>query len=220
MTDPATATTSVEFTEEMKGYVTFGETDFKAGFRQGKHHDTFLMFHLTIHISDVDRFVADANHPGSASGWIECEDLGGRRAVERGWFNLFVDADDPRMSHMLYQLQFTDGLGDPRTLSGFKEVKDDPGFDVWEDTSTLFTSLLPGHVAPGEQAAGDVTAAGILRIKPLDFAKQMTTFRTAGPNRSARTQGLMAFNKLFLGKLWDLYASKVSDASDDDEQPA
>ena len=64
------------------------------------------------------------------------------------------------------------------TLYGFKTVRDDPGLDVWRDTSTLYITLLRGHVPPGED--GEVIGAGVLRILPADFAKQLITFRAAG----------------------------------------
>lgn len=85
--------TSLEFTEEMKGYVSFGELDAERGFREGKASATFLMFHRTIEIDDVERFVADPAHPASATGWVKCEELGGQRPVQRGLFNLFVRSD-------------------------------------------------------------------------------------------------------------------------------
>jgi cholesterol oxidase len=217
MTEPG-ATTSLEFTEEMKGFITFGEKDFRAAHDRGKDDETSFMFHLTIGIDDVDRFVEEPSHPGTASGWVECEDLGGQRPVERGWFNLFVDADDPRISKMLYRLHFTDGLGDPRTLVGYKEVRDDPGLDVWEDTSTLYTTIVGGHLPEDEEPAADITATGILRIHVMDFAQQMTTFRTSGPDAASRRKALRTFNKLFLGRLWDLYSPLVKDP--DDAEPA
>ena len=53
-------------------------------------------------------------------------------------------------------------------------------------------------------AIAGVAGAGVLRIKPLDFAKQMTTFRTTGPGGPA---AVSAFGRLFLGQLWDTYAA-------------
>ncbi len=51
---------SLEFTEEMKGHITLGETDYQRGARQGKDDGTFFMFHLTIETEDVERFIAGA----------------------------------------------------------------------------------------------------------------------------------------------------------------
>jgi transposase len=45
-----------QFTEDMKGYVTFGQTSYQDGFDQGKRDGNFLMFHLTLKTDDLDRF--------------------------------------------------------------------------------------------------------------------------------------------------------------------
>ncbi|HEX2043799.1 MAG TPA: GMC oxidoreductase [Acidimicrobiales bacterium] len=198
--------TSLEFTEEMKGYVTFGELDFEQGFRQGKRDGTFCMFHLTISTDDVDRFVADPTHEGTARGWVECEALGGRLPVQKGVFNLFVDTEDPDTTKMLYRLFIADSVGNPLTLTGFKDVHDDPGFDAWSDTSTLYTRILRGHVPPEGDATAEVAASGIINIYLQDFARQLTTFRTQGPSKAAELKALNDFGRLFVGKLWDLYA--------------
>jgi cholesterol oxidase len=202
----------LEFTEEMKGWVAFGETDFRRGAEQGERDGTFLMFHLTITAPDVDRFVRDPMHEGTAVGWVECEALGGRLAVEKGVFNLFVEGDDPTRTRMLYRLFFADGEGRPLTLTGFKDVKDDPGFDVWKDTSTLYTRVLRGHVEPDGDEAAEVVASGIITIYLVDFAKQLTTFRVHGGQPGERVAALGAFGGLFLGKLWDLYKDRAEAA--------
>ncbi|HVL27214.1 MAG TPA: hypothetical protein VM390_03630 [Acidimicrobiales bacterium] len=205
---------TVEFTEEMKGYVTLGETDFQKGFDQGKQHGTFLMFHLTIVADDVDAFVDDPRREAAARGWVRCDALGGKLAVEEGIFNLFVDTDDPALKHMLYRLYFADGSGHPLTLSGFKLVKDGRGFDLWPDTSTLFTRVLAGHVDADGEPSAEVTAAGILRIRPLDFARQLTTFRSRGGSLRDRARALVKFGRLFLGDLWRIYGGRARGSAD------
>jgi len=205
--------TSVEFTEEMKGFVTLGGTDYEAGEKQGKAHGTSCMFHLTITADDVERFVADPAHPGSTQGWIECEVLGGRLTVEHGLFNLFVATDHPDLTHMLYRLWFADSVGNLLTLSGHKNVKDDPGFDLWSDTSTLYTRILAGHVDAEGDAAAEIVAMGVLHIHLMDFARQLTTFRAHGPSLEARAKGLGKFGRLFLGDLWDIYGPTARKAA-------
>lgn len=207
----APAVTSIEFTEEMKGYVTFGEPDYDRGYEEGKRQRTFLMFHLTIEVSDVDRFVADPAHAASAEGWVECEELGGRLPVEEGLFNLFIEGD-PSRTNMRYRLFFRDRAGNPLTLSGFKDIEDDPGFDLWSDTTTLYTRVLRGHVPEEADAEAESVASGIIQIYLLDFAKQLTTFRAYGPTASEQARALGAFGRLFLGKLWDLYAGQAERA--------
>jgi cholesterol oxidase len=193
----------------MKGFLTIGEQDFQAGFRRGKADGTFFMFHLTIETDDVDRFIADPDHEADARGWVSCEALGGKLPVERGIFNLFVDTDDPKLIKMLYRLHFADGSGNPLTMSGFKLVKDDPGYDLWSDTSTLYTRLLQGHVDADGEADAEVVASGIITIYLTDFARQLTTFRTSGGSLAQRARAMDQFGRLFLGKLWRIYGVQV-----------
>ncbi|MEA2264700.1 MAG: cholesterol oxidase [Solirubrobacteraceae bacterium] len=193
---------SLSFTEEMKGYVTFGESDFDRGYRTGKKAGTAFMFHLTITADDVEGFIADPKHTGRAEGWIESDAFGGRMPVTRGVFNLFVDQDSPAHKRMFYRLEFADGEQHPLTMTGYKEVLHDRPLDEWSDTTTLFTRVLSGHVAEGSDAGAEVVAGGILHIHPLDFARQMTTFRVVPADR---VDALGRFGLLFAGDLWSVY---------------
>jgi cholesterol oxidase len=194
---------AVAFTEEMKGFIDFEATDYQAAHDAGELAGRKLMFHLTITAEDVDRFVASPNHQGAVEGWVGCDALGGKRPVVGGQFNLFVDQpDDPRHKRMYYRLFFEDAAGHPLTLVGFKEVRDDPGNDVWSDTSTLYTRVLTGHVSAEEEPGATVLATGILHILPRDFAKQLTTFRV---HPGHRLDALARFGKLFAGELWEAY---------------
>jgi hypothetical protein len=195
---------SVRFTEEMLGHVTFGETDPGRGAAPGRPGAGALMFHLTIEVEDMARFEQDPMREGVARGYVDCDELGGRMPVERGIFNLFVDSE-PGVKHMLYRLWFRDGVGHPLTLSGFKLVKDDAGFDVWKDTTTLFTTVLRGHVDVGGDPAAEVVASGVLRIRIRDFARQLTTFRAGGTGIGSRLAALARFGWIFLGHLAEAY---------------
>ncbi|MGH9949223.1 MAG: patatin-like phospholipase family protein [Pyrinomonadaceae bacterium] len=213
------AQTKVWFTEEMKGFIDVGETDYELGFSSGRQKGTSIMFHLTITVDGVNRFVTRPEHDTTAlDGYIECEHMGGRLPVEKGWFNLFVDEKDSSQKTMLYRLFFKDVSGQPFTLSGFKEVKDDPGFDIWADTTTLYTTILRGHISSVEErSARDETqkfndlhyASGKIHIYFFDFLKQLTTFRSEGPTLSDRTSAMSRFGRLFMGKLWDVYAKDI-----------
>jgi cholesterol oxidase len=129
--------------------------------------------------------------------------------VEHGVFNLFVDSVDPSRKAMYYRLFFSDGAGNPLTLLGFKDIKNDPGADVWTDTTTLFTRILQGHVGPNDDSGAKSVAGGILHILVPDFLKQLTTFHIEGPTLVDRAAVLGRFGRLFLGKLWDVYARHV-----------
>ena len=197
-------TSTVRFTEEMLGHITFGEADFARGARPETEGSAALRFHLTIEVEDMDRFARDPLRPASAVGYVHCDALGGRLPVEQGWFNLFVDVA-PGVKHMLYRLWFRDGVGHPLTLTGFKLVADDAGFDVWKDTTTLFTRVLQGHVPEGEDDTAQELAAGVLRIRMRDFARQLTTFRATGPGLGAQLGALVKFGAIFVQQLAEAY---------------
>jgi hypothetical protein len=197
---------TVRFTEEMKGHISFGEEDPKRGAREGRENHTRLKVHLTIKVDDLDRLVADAGRDAEAMGWVECDALGGRLLVERGIFNLLIEEEDREIKHMLYRLFFRDGVGHLVTLAGFKTMTNRRGLHVWRDTTTLYTRLLRGHVEAGEDPGAEVVASGILRIHPLGFLRQLVTFRVGGRRSPpARAAAIVRFDALFLGHLWEVY---------------
>ncbi len=193
----------LSFTEEMRGRLSLGETDPETGASSGYE----AAVHLTITVHDIDAFVTERAHRATVDGWVESEALGGRLEVHQGWFNLFVAGPEAGSRRMVYRLPVVDGDGNRRTLVGYKEVRDDPGIDVWRDTTTLYTRLLDGH--DGEQPAdpdddedSPVAGAGVLRIGRADLMRQLTTFRTSGPQGTA---SLYRFGRFFFGQLWDVY---------------
>ena len=198
----------VRFTEEMKGYLGFGVEDPAEGLAAGKVDGTSFMFHLTIETDDIDRFYDEPDHAGTASGWIRCDQLGGTLPVSDGVFNLFVETGRRGQREMRYRLFFTDGVGNPLTFIGVKRVEDDRGFDVWRDTSTLYSSVVQGHTNTPHPQEAKVVAAGVLRILKRDFARQLTTFRTSGPDWRARQRAFGMFLGLFGISLFDVYIAE------------
>lgn len=201
--------TALRFTQEMKGAVSFGVADPDRGYREGRAREMSLTLHLTIDIQGVNRFITDPRHESPARGYIDCEALGGHLAVEEGTFNLLTDEGDPTQKQMLYRLPFHDGAGHALTLSGFKRVRDDPGADAWSDTTTLYTRVLQGHVAPTDERTAQVVAAGIVKLGPLDFLRQLSTFRATAPTVRERASALASFGQAFCGNLWDVYARRL-----------
>ena len=188
------------FTEEMKGHVTLGVTDPVAG--EDADGRVAFAFHLTMEMADVDRFLDDPDLEATATGRVECEALGGVLPVLGGTFNLFVEQGDGS-DRMLYRLMFENGRGEPLTMSGYKVIRDDPGFDVWRDTTTLHVRLLAGHVRTAEEAAAEVVGAGVLHISPFAFGQLLRSMQTGGPH-GLRTR--TRFMERFLATLWDVYA--------------
>ncbi|MDP9794649.1 cholesterol oxidase [Catenuloplanes nepalensis] len=162
--------TRLSFTEEMTGFCTV---------------------RLTIEVDDVFRFVADPDHEARATGTID-HPLLGRHAITGGTFRLFPD-EGGVTRHMRYRLPFG-----TLCLIGHKDVRDDPGLDLWPDTTTLHARIvgLPD---------GEPIDEGEISIGRAAFLEQLTTVRVTGPRRAA---ALAAFGRLFAGTLWDVYAGQ------------
>jgi predicted patatin/cPLA2 family phospholipase len=207
------AWTKLQFSETMRGFVHWKASDYEDGFRSGREAGMELSCRLTIKIDRVNKFVVNPEHDAAVEGTVYCEELGGELPIESGRFNLFVDEGDPARKTMQYRLQFRDGSRNPFTLSGHKDIHDDPGFDLWSDTTTLYTRILAGHIAPEAEKDAPLAAAGIIRISMMDFMKQLTTFRVEGPSLADRTAALGRFGRLFLGSLWDVYARELLSTS-------
>lgn len=203
-------TYALRFTEKMVGAFSFAEKDYDEGYRRGQRvggDGGRLMFRLTIGTDDVDAFVSDPRLAAVATGYVASDPLGGRLAVESGLFNLFVD-DGPTVRHMLYRLYFSDPTGRPLTLAGFKDVKPGPLMKLWPETSTLYVRVLAGHVPVedgGQSVSDGLVGSGVLRIRPLDFVWQLSTFRANGPTWGGRIKALESFGSLFLSELWQVF---------------
>src|SRR5205814_8680830 len=120
--------------------------------------------------------------------------------VARGTLRLLPDGADAPHRRILHGIEFEDGDGRALTLSAAADVHDEPGFDAWSDTPTLFTTISAGE---------EVLAAGILRLSMIDFLEQLTTLRTEGPSLADRASAVARFGLMYLGKLWDVYARRV-----------
>jgi predicted acylesterase/phospholipase RssA len=212
----ATPVTSLQFTEEMKGFVKDGQTanthdEYQAAATQGRNANGALMFHLDVSVADVDAFVTSPAHEARADGYIESPRFGGRRPVSNGTVNLFVNAADPSKKNMFYRLFFIGADGRDYTLAGFKDVQGPSLTSLWNETTTLYVQIVDGHVAAGQPAP--VLASGVLVIRPEDFfLKQLFSFRTQGPSVGARLNAMNRFGVMFLGKIWDVYGAQAGPA--------
>ena len=207
MTSPShpTGPISLRFTEIMRGYASLGQQSCAEGYEHGKSAAASLQFHLTISMDDLDRFITEAGHAARAIGYITSPIFGGRCPVLKGLFNLFAESGDSDRKTMLYCLHFNDAQGRQRTLRGIKNLRDDPGPDIWSDTTTLHTTILDGHVEPDQHATATIVATGILHISVSDFLHQLTTFRADAPNFKQRVEAVERFGIFFMGGLWKLY---------------
>ena len=153
-----------------------------------------LTINCHIAIDDIDRFVDDADHTGAIAGSVEYVAFGGELPVRDGVFNLFKREDGQRV--MEYRLPF-EFDGRLYLLAGRKHVRDEPGFDVWKDTTTLYT-----RVHEGSDESGSVAAAGVLTIGVEALARMTASMR---PTEGGSIDSLVKFGRLFMGELWETY---------------
>jgi hypothetical protein len=95
------------------------------------------------------------------------------------------------------------------TLSGIKDLYDDPGMDFMGDTTRVFARIYRGMVADDEEEIADLVATGSLREGMINFLKQLATFRAEGPTPADRTSALTRFGVFYFGRLWDVYACSL-----------
>ncbi|MBA3328096.1 MAG: alpha/beta fold hydrolase [Solirubrobacterales bacterium] len=200
--------TSLRFDERMGGWLSFDERSFNRAVLAGERAQIACRAQLRIHVADVDRFVADPELAATATGWVDCDALGGRLPIERATFNLFARAPDDRHLRMRYRLFLRDPVGHELTLSGFKVIEDDPNHDSWSDTTTLFTRLFAGHLEPGQERADAIVATGILRISLPGLVRLMASMAAGEGSVGARLRARVRFGGLFVDRVRRVYAGR------------
>ena len=170
-TGPLAPPIGFRFIETMRGHWTPGETDPGAGADRGRQSNSTLAVRLSIAIEDMDAFLDDPDRTAAATGTVDCPALGGRLEIGNGTFNVLIRSG-PAARQMRYVLPFHGGDGEPYTIVGVKKISDDPGFDAWRDTTTLFTTIYRSDLQNGP-----IVGSGVLHLSIPDLARQMTTFR-------------------------------------------
>jgi len=201
---PKTPPIQLSFTETLRGFVGNGiqPPDYTRGEEAGRVSGTSVTFTITITTPNLDEFLVDKRHIAIASGTLRATGFTGPDGaqVRKGIFKLFVTELDNNLYQrkMLYYLPFTGADGKKYELEGFKDIRDHGRFDVWGSTTTLYSVI--------SERGGPVVATGILRVRLLDFLRQMTTMRITGTSNPAIKALKMArFMKLFLGTLYDVF---------------
>jgi len=199
-----TPTTGLQFTEKMSGFFSLSEHhDFKETYKVGKDANSPLDFTLTIQTDDIDRFIKDKKHEATMLGTVNAPALSeSALSVSSGHFNLFVqDNENAEKKRMDYRMQMHSQEGEVYYFEGYKDIFDNKGLDVWQDTTVLYVSVFSG-----ENNTGKLLGKGMLKIKPTDFARQMTTMKAL--HASSTLDGVAAvakFGRLFAGQLWETY---------------
>ncbi len=190
----------IRFRETMAGAVMRGEQDYREGARRGNRAGEILAMHASVTIDDVQAFIADPAHAGTLRGSVDYSPFGTGIECHSGTFNLFAPADDPHMKLMVYELGFVHA-GREYYLAGHKAVRDDPGFDLWRDTTTLFTRLHEGR-----DKTGGVVAAGVLTLGVADLVHLLASMEVVNASSAGERAATLAnFGRFFMGELWDSY---------------
>lgn len=194
----------VSFTETMRGFISLDEkSDFKRGYDAGQKSNSPFDFTLTIQSQDVETFDADSKHKAELIGTVNCPALSEYPiTASDGVFNLFVK-DDPsgKIKLMKYGMKLNTYEGASFYFYGFKEIKDDRGFDLWSDTTTLFITVYDVN-----DENSPIKGKGILKIAMGDFIRQLQTMKAIHADNAKESISAVAkFGKLFAGEVWETY---------------
>jgi cholesterol oxidase len=193
----------ITFRETMAGSFSLGAEDPIEGKKAGEQSNTTLSMHASITIRDLDGFIADHEHLGEITGRIDFTPWGNDISAKTGVFNLFSPTDKPDTKYMVYEMGIEID-GTDYYLAGHKDVHNDPGFDLWTDTTTLFTTLYQSA-----DKSGPIVGAGVLSLGVADLARLASTTRVTGEGSAfEKSEALSKFGVFFAGELWDLYGKR------------
>lgn len=205
----ATTTTApekvgIQFTETMRGYFSTKVTnDYQLAAQQGKQDNSKFEFTLTVSSDNLDKMLTDESHKAKLIGSVTALALSPTPlTVSDGEFNLFiVDPDSVNTRRMVYRMKMTAADGKVYYFEGFKVVHNDPGFDIWADTTTLYIT-----VHEGDRPNSPVLGKGIIKILPADFLHQLSTLEvTNTTNIQQKIEETARFGSFFAGVLFNVY---------------
>jgi cholesterol oxidase len=208
----SSVTPGLRFTERMAGHLFLGPAaDFVEAEQKGRAVSSPCEFVLTIHSDDLDAMLVDTLHRARLTGSVILPVLDpGPLSVSQGWFELFSgDPASATTRRMIYRLELAAPDGRRFRFEGFKRVHQDPGLDLWADTTTLFVTLFEKTVG-GETLVGK----GILRIAPRDLLRQLGTMEVTGVAEPlTRLRYMARFGAFFAGTLCDVYGGIAARSS-------
>ncbi|RJS23029.1 GMC family oxidoreductase [Corallococcus sp. H22C18031201] len=194
----------VQFTETMHGYVSPAITaDYREAGDPQRADAAPFRFILTVRTDDLDATLREPRHALRLAGTVSAPGLDSRPLMVTGGELQLMTREDARPGgrRMVYLLHLQSEAGARYYLQGFKDVHDDPGLDLWSDTTTLFVSLHRGE-GPSAPCIG----RGYLRLTAEEFARQLTTLRvTNARDTSQRLAAVARFGSFFFGALYETY---------------
>jgi cholesterol oxidase len=215
----------LQSTERMSGYFSANVTkynpdqladqpNFQNGAKQGELEGSSIEFVLTLATDNLDAVLADPEHTAKIVGTVKAPTLSPHPlTVNSGQFNLFsTDQDQVETKNMWYRMNMTTQDGQVYYFEGYKVIRDDPGFDLWEDATTLYTTVYQGsYDIKSDAPKPTILGKGILTIDPFDYMTQLQTIEVRNAESDDEDLGAqIKFARFFYGDLYDIYGGILS----------
>jgi hypothetical protein len=192
----------LRFREVMTGMIAKGVTQPSDGYADPAA--VAMTLRASVTIDNLVSFLRDPNHRGT---WEADGDIpvwhGRITPATAGDFRLFrrTFGDNRKaVRQMVYDTEIMIG-GQKYFLQGRKVIEPAPWWRVWPATTTLYVKIFEAGDSPAEPVA-----AGILRLSPVEFIRQLTTMRIIGKFGFAdKLRYLGMFMRFFTGSLVRTY---------------
>lgn len=196
-------TPGIRFTEVMRGHVSKSiKDDCAKGEEAGKNEESPLTLHLTVIAEDLEHLLADPLHRARVVGTAAAPALSPEpMQVTDGTLSILaIDPADPKAKRLVYGMRLTTRDGAALHLEGIKYIRDDFGFDIWSDATTLFVTLYEGALG------GAVAGKGVVRVGAVDFARQLRSMTVTHVEKTEdRARILLRFSEFFGLTLLETY---------------
>lgn len=203
----------IQFTETMKGFISSKKADekvcetpkeFEKSYKEGKSDNNPFKITLTVLCENLEEMLKDNEHLSQMVGTVEAPSLStDPLLISEGTFQLFVEYEgEMETKRMVYKAKLFNPKGESYHFEGYKTIRGDKGFDMWSDTTTLYSTVFADN--NGEK--GEIKAQGIIHVHLTDFVKQMTTMKALHADTATeKLKALYSFGKYFAGNLYDTY---------------
>jgi uncharacterized protein (DUF362 family) len=195
--------------ETLTGFVALDCQDPVEGHAKGEKAGTGLTMTVQIAIDSVAHFIRDPEHEASLEGTVDYGPAGGERQIDRGTFNVFVVDPTTGERQMVYRVLFTTANGQRWCLCGRKHVRDDPGFDVLKDLTTLFVTLHAGDTP--DDPTVPIVGAGQIFFHLTTAPKMLASLKATGTTKFTESiRAKVAFLSFVLGQVRDVYLADIN----------
>ncbi|GES77067.1 choline dehydrogenase [Rhizophagus clarus] len=157
--------------------------------------------YFSTEVLSADYFAAELemdDHSALITGTVSCRALSpDPLLVTSGKFRLFIPKTDKVDSNqMMYDLNLFATGGTKYRFKGYELIKNGTFSEQATSTTTLYILIM--ILTEEEADIRKVVGRGILRIKPSDLLKQLTTFRATGETSESRIKAIITFKNFFV----------------------